>query len=74
MSDSQHCYHCGKCLDVLACEECGAFFCLDCYRRYEWVDMSRLCWVCQNEADIEWADALYRPGPAVSRRTGPRPK
>jgi hypothetical protein len=69
------CYHCGKRLDTLTCEECGATFCMDCYRRYEWADTSRLCWVCQNEADQEWADMIMHPfAPATHRRIGPRPK
>ncbi len=66
------CFHCGKSTDTLTCEECGALFCIDCYRRYEWADTSRLCWVCQNEADQEWADTITGAGSPAKRRTGPR--
>ncbi len=68
------CFHCGGSADTLVCEECGAVFCMDCYRRYEWVETSRLCWVCQSEADHEWADTIIAAGPPAKRRTGPRPK
>ncbi len=66
------CATCETNTDTLVCEECGALFCMDCYRRYEWRETSRLCWECQNEADQEWADTIMSAGPPAKRRTGPR--
>ena len=74
------CATCEQNTDTLTCEECGASFCMDCFRRYEWKDTSRLCWECQNKADKEWADKIVNARRMASgfpypiRRTGPRPK
>ncbi len=69
------CATCEKNTDTLICEECGALFCMDCYRRYEWQEMSRLCWVCQNAADLEWVDVILNAGtPHAVRRRRARPK
>ncbi len=72
------CATCEKNTDTLICEECGALFCMDCYRRYEWQEMSRLCWVCQAEADQEWMGEVLSAArgaaglPRPTRRTWPR--
>lgn len=58
---------CGNTL-VIMCEQCHTHFCMDCYCKYEVKAVSRLCWMCQHEADMEWlADDCKHP-----RRTWPR--
>ena len=61
---------CGEADGVLICEECDAAFCMTCYCHYEVLATSRLCWMCQNEADQEWLATNFR----AARRQGPRTK
>ncbi len=42
---------CGR--DGFICEQCGRVQCMTCFRHYSWQESSRLCWQCQNEADLE---------------------
>lgn len=40
------------------CEKCGIPICMECYRRYEWLLVSTLCWECKAEQDQEWLSSL----------------
>lgn len=55
------------------CGQCGMVFCMDCYRHYEYVATSQLCWGCQYEADTEWLQQMPTHGRMTQkRRTWPR--
>lgn len=54
--------------NALICEQCEKPFCMDCFCRYEVALTSRICWLCQSEADQEWIRADFKE----PRRTWPR--
>jgi hypothetical protein len=61
---------CGR--EGQACEQCGAVFCMRCFRRYSWQETSRLCSTCQHEADMEWMNEVCKGNKKAVMRKWPR--
>ncbi len=49
---------CGS-TNILTCEECGVVFCMPCFRRFQWLAHSYLCWECASIALSEWFSTAY---------------
>ena len=58
------CHVCGGTYNVTQCNHCGRYECLDCHRKYEYVDGFIYCYMCQSRLDQFWIAADFKGKPA----------